>query len=377
MVTAQESRAPSSAPSWVVLAAWLVANRVLLLLLGFVALSFYSRYVPAETWRALPSNLWLDGWLRWDAGWYMEIAGEGYQPVVTVGKQHNTAFFPLLPLLTAALGLFVRDLAVAGLLITNSASIVASIVLFRLVKLRWGATIAARTLLLLYSFPFSLYLSSYHTEPLFLCLAVCSFYYAERQSFWKAAFFAAAASATRNIGVLLFFGLGIAYLGSIRYDLRRLGWDSLFLLLCPLGLLLHMGFLWTRYGTPLQFVYSQAAPGWAGAALASAERSVFDRQQLLSWGVGAVVYVFPAALLLWRARRSIPASYLVWTAVMLLISMSNPGSFGRFLVVIFPVFVAAAMLPLSRRAFAVLLGISTVLLSIATVHQALGLWVAG
>jgi len=29
-------------------------------------------------WRGFPANLWLDGWARWDAGWYEHIAKHGY-----------------------------------------------------------------------------------------------------------------------------------------------------------------------------------------------------------------------------------------------------------------------------------------------------------
>ncbi|MFO0656807.1 MAG: hypothetical protein U0787_17240 [Polyangia bacterium] len=64
----------------------------------------------------------------------------------------------------------------------------ALLVLFRLVARRFGSTVALRTLLLLLFFPYSLYLSSFHTEPLFLCLVVCSFFFAEQKSFGKAAF---------------------------------------------------------------------------------------------------------------------------------------------------------------------------------------------
>ncbi|MFO0656808.1 MAG: hypothetical protein U0787_17245 [Polyangia bacterium] len=44
------------------------------------------------TWRALPQNPWLDGWLRWDAGWYYELATQGHDRTVTAGQQSNTAF---------------------------------------------------------------------------------------------------------------------------------------------------------------------------------------------------------------------------------------------------------------------------------------------
>src|SRR5262245_55557791 len=46
-------------------------------------------------WRGFPDNLWLDGWTRWDAGWYRHIAVHGYtDAVVGPTGQRNLAFYP-------------------------------------------------------------------------------------------------------------------------------------------------------------------------------------------------------------------------------------------------------------------------------------------
>ncbi len=358
---------------------WLIGNRLFLVLLGFLTLTFFSAQVVPGTWRALPQNPWLDGWLRWDAGWYYELATQGYDRTVTAGQQSNTAFFPLLPLVTRLVALLVGNVALAGLLVSYASCGVALLVLFRLVARRFGSTVALRTLLLLLFFPYSLYLSSFHTEPLFLCLVVCSFFFAEQKSFGKAAFFAACASATRNVGVLVSIGICVAYLDSIRFNLRRLGFDALLLGICPLGLVLHMLFLWKHTGSPIQFVLSQAAPGWAGGALLAGQKNPSLIAALWRF-VGhpeTLLFVVPSAWLLWRARHQLPLSYLVWTALTLLVSMSSPGSLGRFLIVLFPLFIAAALLPWSRRSLGVYLAASGILLSINTVRQVLGMWVAG
>ncbi len=375
------SPASSSVPAWrqVVLVGALIGNRLLLFVIGFVALSYFGSHLVPGTWRALPDSPWLDGWLRWDAGWYHEIASRGYDRVIVPGQQSNTAFFPLLPWLAKGLTLLVGNVALSGLVVAQLACLFASLVLYRLVRDRFGFTVAARTLLLLYCFPYSLYLSSFHTEPLFLCWVVCAFFFAERRQFGKAAFFAAAASATRNVGVLLSIGLAVAYLESIEFDRRRLDGRALFLLLCPSGLLLHMLYLWKHCGSPWQFVLSQAAPGWAGGEFwgRGASVPVVGFIWRLVGHPETLLFVIPSLLLLWRARLRLPLSYLVWATVTLLISMSSPGSLGRFVVVLFPVFVAAALLPLSRWSFGLVVGTMTVLLSIQTFRQVLGMWVAG
>ncbi len=55
--------------------------------------------LPPEDGRAVDpgwQNL-LDAWQRWDADWFLRIAGEGYDP-----GNGSAAFFPLYPLLVRA-----------------------------------------------------------------------------------------------------------------------------------------------------------------------------------------------------------------------------------------------------------------------------------
>lgn len=357
----------------------LLGNRLLLAVIAYIALTFFSHHIVPGTWRALPDQPWLDGWLRWDSGWYHQIATQGYDRVVLPGHQSNTAFFPLLPSLANVLSWIIGSVAWSGLIVSHVSTLIASTVLFYLVRDRFGYSVAVRTLILLYCFPYSFYLNSFHTEPLFLCLVVCSFFYAERGQLWKAAVFAAAASATRNIGVLLTIGLAISYLESIEFKPARIDARALFLLLCPSGLLLHMLYLWQHCGTPWQFVWSQAAPGWAGGALLGSGSASLS--PALLWRLVGhpqlLLFVVPSLWLLWRARSQLPLSYLAWATVTLLISISSPGSLGRFLVVLFPVFVAAALRPLSRRTFGLIAGMLLILLCVQTFRQVLGMWVAG
>ena len=73
-------------------------------------------------WRGFPDNLWLDGWGRWDAGWYRHIAMHGYvdQAVGPTG-QRNLAFYPLYPLTMRLVSLPGLDPLAAGILISNLA----------------------------------------------------------------------------------------------------------------------------------------------------------------------------------------------------------------------------------------------------------------
>lgn len=366
---------------------WLIGNRLVLLLLVFAALMLYPDQLVPGTWQALPKHPFFDGWIRWDAGWYHQIARQGYDNLPSNGLQRDTAFFPLFPLLTQLLGKLIGDFGVAGLLIANLSCGLACVTLYRLTRRRFGSLTAERTLLLLLFYPFSFYLTSMHTEPLFLFLVVAAFDCADKKEWLRAALFAAAASATRSVGVLVGIGVLLSYLEAIKFDLRRVQADILYLLLCPVGLLSHMLFLWKRFGDPLQFVKSQVAPGWAGSFLLTdpptqtAEPATLASlgPRLLTWigGNYGLLLALGALLILLGARRKLPLSYLAWSVLTIVVSLSSRGSLGRFLIVIFPVFVAAASYRWPRRLWLVALSLGGVLLAALSVYQALGHWVAG
>lgn len=360
---------------------WLIGNRLALLLLVSVVLSLFPKLLVPETFVTYPQHPLIDGWIRWDAGWYHQIASTGYDNLPNGEGQRDTAFFPLLPLLTHVLGRLIGHVGIAGLLVANVSGVWACVLLFRLTGRRFGTAVADRTLLLLLFFPYSFYLNSMHTEPLFLCWVVAAFYYADKQQWLRAALCAACASATRSVGVLVGLGLLTAYLESIKFDLRRVRADVLYLLLCPLGLVAYMLFLWKRFGTPFQFVYSQVALGWAGSSFVkhpSGESTWIH--SLLSWFLRLQfghLLALGAITLLVAMRRRLPLSFVLWAVVTLCVSMSSPGSLGRFLVVVFPTFIALALLPWPRKVWIAVLTLSGALLAMNAVKQSLGHWVAG
>jgi len=360
---------------------WLIGNRLTLFLLVFLALSLFPHLLVPGACVTNPQHPIFDGWIRWDAGWYHQIASTGYDNLPNGEGQRDTAFFPLFPLLTHVLGRVIGHFGIAGLLVANLSGLWACVLLFRLTGRRFGTAVAERTLLLLLFFPYSFYLSSMHTEPLFLCWVVLAFYCADKRQWLRAALSAACASATRSVGVLVTLGLLVAYLESIEYDLRRMRADVLYLLLCPLGLMGYMLFLWKRFGTPLQFVYSQVAHGWAGSAFVKhpGTESTWTHS-LLSWFLrlqfGHLLALGTITLLV-TMRRRLPLSFVLWAVVTLCVSMSSPGSLGRFLIVVFPAFIALALLPWPRKVWIAVLTLSGALLAMNAVKQSLGQWVAG
>src|SRR5262249_9784486 len=101
-------------------------------------------------WRGFPTNLWLDGWTRWDPGWSRHIAVHGYVDD-TVGPtgQRNFAFYPLYPLVIRLVSLVGLDPLAAGILVSNGALLGALILLHGMVRARFGPDAALRSIVLL------------------------------------------------------------------------------------------------------------------------------------------------------------------------------------------------------------------------------------
>jgi len=164
-------------------------------------------------WRAYPDNLLLDGWVRWDAAWYRDIAEHGYTNMPShEAFQRDTAFFPLYPLLMRALHVVVPDLYLCGLLISNVAVLAALILIYRLTSARYDAGVAQRAITVLAIYPFSFFFSAVYSESLFLLAATGAFVLGERRRWGWAALSAAAAGATRLVGVVTVLGLVLLYL---------------------------------------------------------------------------------------------------------------------------------------------------------------------
>lgn len=340
---------------------------------------------PDLPWQAYPNNLFLDGWLRWDSGWYYDIARNGYsdQPQNELG-QSNAAFFPLYPLLIRAATFIVPNFFLAGLLISNLALLVALIVLFHLVTMLYNAEVARRSLVLFLVYPFSFYFSAMYSESLFLLTIVLSFYLAEQGKWGWAALFAAAAGATRLVGILMVVGLFVLYLEKIVFDWGKIRPNILWIPLGLLGPLSFMGYLSIHFGNPFLAWESQFVSGWGTeiglTAIINTIRSVESIQDLAAGQYAAInlihlttfVVALMLTLLAWRRPNK---AYTVWAILTLLVSFSLWRSMGRLAAVVFPVFIIAA-LSLKESQYQTIVYISILFLALLAILHAHFYWVS-
>ncbi|HZK52083.1 MAG TPA: mannosyltransferase family protein, partial [Actinomycetota bacterium] len=158
----------------------------------------------------------LDMWTRWDARHFLEIAEFGYTDPRT--DPHATAFFPLWPLLIRAFSATGLSPALAAMLMSAAASVVAVAYLYRLAEeepQNGGAGSAGpqnggagrRASLYLLFFPSAVFLVAPYSESLFLAGAIPAFYYARRGRWLVSGALAAVAMGARAAGAFLLVGL--------------------------------------------------------------------------------------------------------------------------------------------------------------------------
>ncbi|MGP0029930.1 MAG: mannosyltransferase family protein [Acidimicrobiales bacterium] len=306
------------------------------------------------------------GLLGWDAGWYEQIAREGYAPF---GAQ-SLRFFPLLPVLTRALATLpgISD-GTALIVLANAAAFVATVLLFALVRRETGRDdVARRSIWFLSLAPAAFVLVMGYAESLLLCFSLGCFLALrrgeERPNFALAGLLGFGAALTRPIGVLLALVVAtelVRWWIRLGTGPRRMGLAAV---LAPLlGLVAFLawadhvvGDLWA----PLRVQLESTHHGGLSDPFATL---VDDARGLLHHHVGTalhVPWVLLAAVLLVVCWRRLPAGYTVLAAAVMGVAVagSNLDSFERYALSAFPLAIAAALVvrgPRIERAVLVLL----------------------
>jgi Dolichyl-phosphate-mannose-protein mannosyltransferase len=163
---------------------------------------------------SFPDALWLM-WQRFDSSFYLAIAQTGYWPASSLHTYSNWAFYPLFPLLifpfAHLFGGSPSAFSLAGLLVSNSAALIAVVYLYVLVRREFGAKVASLSVIYLALFPTAFYLSAIYSESLFLACSVACIYYARTHHWLLAGFCGGLASLTRAQGLLLLLPLAWEY----------------------------------------------------------------------------------------------------------------------------------------------------------------------
>lgn len=325
---------------------------------------------------------------RYDSAWYLSIAGLGYVHSV------QTVFFPLYPVVVTLLGSTGVPIVIAGILLSAAFAIGALYLLYRLVELDQGPTMARKTVWIVAWLPVALFLSAVYSEALFMLLTVGSIYAARRDRWWLAGALGCLAAGTRNSGVLLVAPLLLLYLYGPRvkpaskrianrlrprYEVR---WDIAWIALVPVGMIAYLVYLHFAIGHPFApfsaerhwsrvFIPLGGIPLGIYAAIKSLVGIIpgFDPKLASHLSTMKVIrhtvelaFLMLDGGLLWFGRRRLPIAYTAFAALSLVMAVSVPGraeplkSLPRFTLVIFPLWISLALwADEKRRSRAILL----------------------
>lgn len=203
---------------------------------------------------------------RQDSAWYFSIAHEGYR--FSKEEQSNVSFLPLYPVLmkygyellkpiTPNLILYHRYL-LSGTLISIISIFLATIILYKLLRLDADSKTAFLAIFLLLIFPTSYFFTAIYTESLFLFLAVCTFYFARKNQFVLAGLAGFFAALTRPVGIFLFIPVVIELISKKKELSQKIFiLNSISLMLIPLGLVTFMYYLNQKFNN--SFLFLEAA----------------------------------------------------------------------------------------------------------------------
>lgn len=333
---------------------------------------------------------------RWDAGWYLGIARDGYA-VTSPEQQQNIAFFPAYPMLTRAAGALLGAGAVGAEIVERSRTVelsvnpqnrriltggvIVSLLSFLAALLylhRFGAELfdpgtASASVVLLATYPFALFFSAPYTESLFLLGTIGAFYHLRRGDYVIAGLWGLLGGLTKVNGCLL--SIPLAVMAVPRF--RRLGaaaspvpapmairvpWIDLKALAAAsapgVGMVLFSTFLYALTGRPLAWLdVHRLAWGRSFAGLGGwfAQRYEFIATNSFYAYIAdqpyELAYALTVALVLlmaWPVARRLGPAYGVFMVIVVVPPLLAGGfvSMGRFSSVLFPMFLyVAAMLP--------------------------------
>jgi hypothetical protein len=338
-----------------------------------------------------PDNVFLDVLgSRWDTGFYVSIVEEGY--ILHDVPLPNAAFFPLLPLLMRAIMPLVGDAVVAGVIVSNVALWLATILFYRLVDLSWGQRVADRAVWYLLIFPLAFYGSAIYTESLFLLTTIGALYFARRGYWESAALLGIAATLTRFVGLIVAPMLLLEWWMQWRAKADGERPSPLALLapaVTPLGTGAFMFYLWQKFGNPLAFMDASAAWGRVPQSPLTALAELFQTpaegwwralmaghihiDNWLDFSFIAVFFIL-GVVLLYERRWS--EGTFVMLGVVVSFSSGLLMSQRRYMWVLFPVFILLARWGERPWVDKLITTASLIGLAIFTALYANGYWVA-
>ncbi len=307
----------------------------------------------------------LDIWSVWDSGWYLDIAQNGYSPILrsdlpkkVVQGQSNIGFFPLYPILIKITKAVIKDYYISALLVSNLSLILSSIFLYKLVENEYGRGAADKSAMYLFLFPTAFVLSGIFSESVFLLLSIVSFYYANKNKWLKSSLAGFLLSLTRPTGFLISIPLVILYLQRKRFNSRLINRDIVYPMLIPLGLILFMTYTYILTGDFFAYFHLKAS---AWGSVISNPFVNFLGLFVISPATRIIgIFILLILFLMILSVKKISAVYVIFTLLLILSTLTSgieiAIGLSRMSAAFFPIFIALAKIKLNplRETFLVI-----------------------
>lgn len=357
-----------------------LATRLGVLIVGFLGITMIGYAPNTPPWRVY-GNDFLNLPARWDAGWYLGVALDGYiwDPAAP-DTQQNIAFFPAFPIMMRYGALFLaRQTVWVGVLIALIAFFFALRYMFRLARTTLADDQAIASVAFLATYPFALFFSAPYTEALYLLTSVAAFYHFERDELKHAGLWGLLAGLTRPNGCLLSIPLAVLAVGPMftrrspqgdaalaRRSAQREGGRATATRIAAaampgIGMLLFSTYIYVLTGNPLQWAAQNAAWGrvYKGLDQLVQDRVVYVQHYgLYTYAsnrtldmLQAIAVVFVIATI-WPVFRRFGLPYAALLVVNLVTPLMMGGllSMGRVTSVLFPTFLwLGAVVPARHR----------------------------
>lgn len=309
-------------------------------------------------YKDLPEYLdypFLTAWANFDGVHYLNIASDGYE---SAGR-----FFPFFPLIIFLLSFGNLNFPITfivSLIIPNLIFISAIYVFLKLLRLDYSEKTSWQTFVYLLIFPTSFFFISVYSEGIFLLLTLLSFYFMRTKKWYIAAIMAMLLSGTRLVGLVIIPALAFEFL-TIEKPRNFKGFFTLALLtfISSLGLVGYSVFSFLHWGDFLHFLNAQGElnNGRSTSSLIFPLQTIYRYFKILTtlpmslfeWWVALlelISFIYGAVYLFLAWRQKVRFSYLIFGVLAFLVP-SLSGTFSglpRYLIVIFPIFIAMAQI---------------------------------
>ncbi len=300
------------------------------------------------------NNIFLEVWQRWDVLHYQWIAAHGYSATSL------EPFGPLYPTLMRWGAYLTGDnTLLAGLLVSSLFCLAMIHAFLTLARMELGTQDQARqALLYLLFFPTAFFLFAPYTEPIYLLGAILSIKFLRQKKWVPAGLWGMLAASVRLPAAVLVLPALYAAWVEWRISNRKLAWIAPFLILSGAGL--FPIYVWAVLKLPPWSLLQALDAGFRRNFSFPGSNLWYSIQNLLH-GVFPLVngpdlvfalFFIAGTVLVWK---KLPVVYGVYTTVFMLLYLSTTTapypllSISRYILVLFPVFLAMPALVKQRK----------------------------